>query len=164
MRSHSAVTLCVLFPFYRSVWAAGGSASPAAATCGQPGRPDLPLGCVWWKKPAFTSQGKPCCCQMIFAEKHMEKYFERHLVNQRSNCCPLKTKQPCSISLPGVEVVKRIPPKIHRWFHLMVVIWLCILMEHARACPCLEKECEIVAGRVRLLMVNVHELEFNLNK
>lgn len=36
----------------------------------------------------------------------MEKYFERHLVNQRSNCCCLKTKQPCSISLTGVEVVK----------------------------------------------------------
>lgn len=36
----------------------------------------------------------------------MEKYFERHLVNQRSDCCSLKTKQPCSISLTGVEVVK----------------------------------------------------------
>lgn len=36
----------------------------------------------------------------------MEKCFERHVVNQRSNCCFLKTKPPCSISLMGVEVVK----------------------------------------------------------
>lgn len=45
--------------------------------------------------------------RFFFAEKHMEKYFERHPVKQRSNYCPPKTKQPCSISLTGVEVVKK---------------------------------------------------------
>lgn len=46
----------------------------------------------------------------------------------------------------------------------MVVIWLGVLMRPAWACPCLEEEYEIVAGRFRRLMVNVRELEFNLNK
>lgn len=37
-------------------------------------------------------------------------------------------------------------------------------MQQTCGCPCLEKEYEIVAGRFRVLMVNIHELEFNLNK
>lgn len=45
----------------------------------------------------------------------------------------------------------------------MVVIWLCALMKPTYACPCLEEEYEIIAGRYRLLMDNIHELEFSLS-
>lgn len=41
---------------------------------------------------------------------------------------------------------------------------LAVHTDGARMCPGLEKDYEIVAGRFRFLMVNVHELAFNLNK
>lgn len=73
------ITLWLRFVFYfslsRSVWAVGCSASPAGATCGQPGRPDLPLGYVWWEKPAFTGKGKTMLMSDSLGGKTYGKIF-----------------------------------------------------------------------------------------
>lgn len=52
------LTLCFRFPLCRSVWAAGGSALPAAAPCQPPWGQHLPPGHVWGEKPPLTGQGK----------------------------------------------------------------------------------------------------------
>lgn len=141
---------CVLFSFYRSIWAVGCSASPAAATCGQPGRPDLPLGYVWRKKPAFTGEGKPCWCQILSAEKHMENCSWAPSSKPEIRLLHSENKT-ALFPLADGHGSERFYPQLHRWFHLRVVIWPCILMQQACAGPCLEKEAEIVAGRFILL-------------
>lgn len=46
-------------PILRSVWAASGSALPAAAPCQPPWGQHLPPGHVWGEKPPLAVQGKP---------------------------------------------------------------------------------------------------------
>lgn len=64
--------------------------------------------------------------------KHMERYSECYLVNQRQNYYCLKTIQPCSVSQPGVEVVKNLTK--NTWMtSLKGMMWLCMLMQQYAA-------------------------------